>query len=147
MKKQKMNNAIISDYEGFIREIPDLLKRLTATSRIEMNFTLENIGKMEEYYRSIASGKRDLPGEMAVEEFETMIKAFIGEAVIRNAAGQWVLNNAPGDSTYGTAVISYICDNFPRVSPREQMNRVNDEPPGVWVDLVSYCKEQVEEEA
>jgi len=147
MKKKGVSKEAQKKYDEFINEIPALLAALAGILRRDaMDFSLETVDAVENFYRDYISQKKKIFGKRLKidadpERLRKMICAFIGEAMIQNAGGRWVLNDIEGDPTFETPVVDYINpdDPLPCLSPQEQIDRLVRKEPGIWRSVIEYA--------
>jgi hypothetical protein len=145
---QQMEDA----YEEFLVEVPMLLEDLQGLlgkskeyTDVKVDFEDDTLDRIERFYLDVIDGKEKV--DVSESRLGRIFIAYLGEAVIERAGGEWYLNTLDGDPAFGTPTIAPKAGGV-RFSPveRRELLKQNREP--FLRSLVDYLanKEKFEED-
>lgn len=124
----------------FLEGVPERLRALRGQVPLPPgDFSAQSLLVLEKWFR------KELAKGRVTQEIEDCVWTFLAEAIIHRAGGRWELNDTKGDSSFGTAVVDHICSDFPSVTWKDQVGRLEYDPVGAWEDLVSFAESEVRE--
>lgn len=135
----KLTKKMQQEFDNFIKDIPQNLNYLQETLKTSkkyektvIGYTPDLVDKIENFYLDVLEGE-ELPN-IDKEKLYNAFFTFIGEAVIKNAKGNWEWCTIKADEAFNTPIIlNWGNKDYgrPRISPKVAIKiLINDKERG-----------------
>lgn len=104
MKNQEYYENILINKSNLLEELNRLLKASKHFSEVNVNFEIETINAIEEWYIAVLSSNEQV--DISLTKLEDIMIIYYGEACIFQVGGEWAFPKRKTDISYQTPVIT-----------------------------------------